>query len=81
VSQVNNDNIHQGLEAIYGDKDIHSSSSVVREKVGDLLLNMCFTFQNNNCNNISKCIVSYCTFTLVRASKKMGTQIVNGMTT
>ncbi len=72
MSQVNNDNVHQGLEDISGDKDIPSSSSVVREKVGDLLLNMCSTFQNNSCDNISKCIMGYCTFTLVRASKQMG---------
>jgi hypothetical protein len=39
VSQVSNDDVHQGLETISGDKDIHSLSSVARKKVGDLLLN------------------------------------------
>ncbi len=41
ASWVNNDNIHQSLEAIFGDKDIHLLSSVAKEKVGDLFLNMC----------------------------------------
>jgi len=61
VSQVNNDNIHQSLEALFGDKDIHSLLSVVREKVRDLPLNMCFTFQSNSYNNILKCVMGYYT--------------------
>jgi hypothetical protein len=34
ASQINNDddNIQQGLEAVFGDKDIHSSSNVVRKR-------------------------------------------------
>jgi hypothetical protein len=44
--RVNNDDVHQGSE------DIHSSSSVAREKVGDLPLNMCSILQNNSCDNI-----------------------------
>jgi hypothetical protein len=34
---INNDDIHQGSEAISKDKNIHLSSGVVREKVGNLL--------------------------------------------
>jgi uncharacterized hydantoinase/oxoprolinase family protein len=73
ASQINNDNIHQSLEIVSSDKDIHSLSSVVREKVGDLLLNMCFTFQSNNCNNISKCVMGYCMIIPAGALKQMGT--------
>jgi hypothetical protein len=53
----NNDNIHQSSKIIFGDKDIHSLLGLVKEKVGDFLLNMCSIFQNNNCNNIPKCVV------------------------
>jgi hypothetical protein len=53
--------IHQGLEVISNDKDIHSLSSLAKEKVRDLFLNMCSTFQNNSCNNISKRVV-ICSF-------------------
>jgi hypothetical protein len=60
VSQVNNDNIHQNPEAIYGDKDIHLLLGVAREKVGDFPPNMCSIFQNNSCDNISKCVMGYC---------------------
>jgi hypothetical protein len=70
---INNDNVHQGLETIYANKDIHLSLNVVKEKVGDLHLNMCSTFQNNSCNNIPKCILSYCMFIPPWAPKQMGT--------
>jgi hypothetical protein len=40
VSWANNDDVHQGLKAISNDNDIHSSSSVEREKVENLSLNM-----------------------------------------
>jgi hypothetical protein len=73
ANQVNNDDIHQGSEAISNNKDIHSSLGTTREKVGYLPLNMCSTLQNNNCDNISKCIVGYCTFILEKAPKQMGT--------
>jgi hypothetical protein len=59
VSQDNNDDIHQGPKAVFRDKDIHSLLDVAREKVGELLLNMCATFQNNSYNNILKYIVGY----------------------
>jgi hypothetical protein len=71
ASQVNNDNVHQSLEVVYSDNDIQSTSNVAREKVGDLPLNMCSIFQNNSCNNISKCIMNYYMFTLARALKQM----------
>jgi hypothetical protein len=67
ASWVNNDDIHQGPKDVFSDKDIHLSSSVVREKVGDLLLNMCSTFQNNSSNSISNCIVGYYMFTPIGA--------------
>jgi hypothetical protein len=35
ASRINNDDIHQGLETIFGDKNIHLSLDVAREKVGD----------------------------------------------
>ncbi len=73
MNWVNNDNIHQGLEVVSSDKDIHLLSNVAREKVGDIFLNMCSTFESNSCDIISKCIVGYCTLILVRALKQMGT--------
>jgi hypothetical protein len=48
VNRVNNDDVHQSPKIVFHDKDIHSSSSVVKEKVGNLLLNMCSVLQNNN---------------------------------
>jgi len=36
ASWVNNDNVHQSSKAIFGDKNIHLLSGVVKEKVGDL---------------------------------------------
>jgi hypothetical protein len=71
-SWVNNDDVHQGLKAIFCDKDIHLLLSVTKEKVGDLFLNMCSTFQNNSFDNISKCIMGYCTLTRVTTLKQMG---------
>jgi hypothetical protein len=62
TSWVNNDNIHQSPEAISSDKDIHSLLGVAKEKVEDLPLNMCSTFQSNSCENISKFVAGCCTF-------------------
>jgi hypothetical protein len=74
VSQINNDDdVHQGLETVSGDKDIHSLLNVARKKVGDFLLNMCSTFQKIICDNIPKCIVGCCMFTSARAKKQMAT--------
>jgi hypothetical protein len=73
MSRVNNDNIHQSLEAVFGDKNIHSLLGVVRENMGDFLLNMCSILQNNSWNNILKCVMGCCTFTLTKALKQMGT--------
>jgi hypothetical protein len=66
VNWVNNDNVHQVLEVVYGDKDIHSSSGVAKEKVKNPFLNMCCTFQNNNYDNILKCVVGCYTFIFAR---------------
>ncbi len=60
-------------KAISNGKDIHSSSSVAREEMGDLLLNMCFILQSNNYDSILKCIVGWCRFIPARTSKQMGT--------
>jgi hypothetical protein len=73
VSWINNDDVHEGPEVVFGDKDIDSSLGVAREKVEDLFLNMCSTFQSNSCNNIPKCIMCCCMFTPVGAPKQMGT--------
>ncbi len=81
MSQVNNDDIHQDLKVVFCDKDIHSLSIVMKEKVGDLPLNTCSTFQNNSYDNMSKCIMGYCILTPVATLKQMKTYIVNGMTT
>jgi len=73
ASGVSNDNIHQNVQVISNDKDIHSSLNVAKEKVRDLLLNMCSILQNNNYDNVLKCIVGCFTFIPVRASKQMDT--------
>jgi hypothetical protein len=52
----------ESSKTISGDKDIHSLLGVAREKVGDLPLNMCSTFQSNNYDNISKRILLYAHF-------------------
>ncbi len=54
---------------------MHSSSNMTIEKVGDLPLNMNFAFQNNSCNNIPKCVMGCCTFTLTKAPKQIGTSL------
>jgi hypothetical protein len=72
VSQVNNDNVHQNTKVISSNKSIHSSSNVLREKVGDLFLKMCFVFQSNSYNNIPTCVVNCCMFTPTRVLKQMG---------
>jgi hypothetical protein len=58
------------MKVVSNGKDIQSSSSAVKEKVGDLL-NMCSIIQSNSCNNILKCIMGYHTFTFIRAPKQM----------
>jgi hypothetical protein len=73
VSRVNNDDVHQGPKTIFGDKDIHSLSSAVKENVGNLPLDMCSTLQNNSCDSVSNCIMSYYTITPIGALKQMGT--------
>jgi hypothetical protein len=73
MNRINNDDIHQGAEIIFGDKGIHSLLNVAKEKVGDLPLDMCSTLQNNSYDNIPKCIVGYYTLTPTRAPKQMGT--------
>jgi hypothetical protein len=73
VNRVNKHDVYQGAEVVYDDKDIHPSSSVVKEKVGDLPLNMCSILQNNSCNSILKCIMGYCMFIPTKTLKQMGT--------
>jgi hypothetical protein len=55
VSWVNNDNVHQSSEVVFGDKDIHLLLGVAKEKVGDFPLNMCSTLQSNNCEYVEVC--------------------------
>jgi hypothetical protein len=66
---VNNDDVHQGSEGIFGDKDIHSSLGITKKKVGNLPLDMCSTFQNNSWDCILKCIVDICSFPQGHQSK------------
>jgi hypothetical protein len=70
---INNDNVHQNTEVVFNNKNIHSSLDVAKEQVGDLPSNMCSILQSNSYNNILKCIVGCCTFTLVGTPKQMGT--------
>jgi len=72
ASRISNDDIHQGPKVVSSDKDVHSLSSVAREKVGNLLPNMCSTFQSNSCDSILKCMVGDYMFTFTKAPKKMG---------
>jgi hypothetical protein len=69
ASWVSNDNVHQNSKARFGDNDIHSSLDVMREKVRNLPLNMWSIFQSNTCNNISKCVMGWCTFIPTRTPK------------
>jgi hypothetical protein len=66
---INTNNIHQSLEVVFGEKDIHLSLGVAREKVKDLPLNKGFVFQNNSCDSILKCIMNYYMFTPTWALK------------
>jgi len=47
--------------------------NVVKEKVGKLPLNKCFTLQNNSCNSISNYVVGCWMFIPTWALKQMGT--------
>jgi hypothetical protein len=71
LNQLSNDNVHQSPKVVSNYKNIHSLSGVAKENVGNLLLNMCSTYQNNSCDNILKCIMGCCMLTLTRASKQM----------
>ncbi len=73
VSQVSNDNFHQNLKTISSDNNMHLSLNMMKEKVGDLLLNMHFALQSSSCNSILKCVMGYYMFTTTRAPKQMGT--------
>jgi hypothetical protein len=52
-------------------KDIHLLLDVMREKVKNNPLNMCFIFQNNNYENISKCIMGCYMFIRVKTKKQI----------
>jgi hypothetical protein len=54
---ISYDNIHWNSKAIFNDMNINSTSNVTKEKVKNFSLYMCFTFQNNSCNNILKNIM------------------------
>jgi hypothetical protein len=68
LCKSNQQYLHQGPEAIFDDKDIHSSLGVARENVGDLM-NMCSIFQNNSYDSIPKGIVGCYIFIPIRAPK------------
>jgi hypothetical protein len=68
-----NDSVNQSMGIVFNNKNIHLSTSVEKEKVGDFPLNMCSVLQSNNRKNISKCVMGYYTFTSIRALKQMGT--------
>ncbi len=72
MSQVSNDKVHQSMKTLSNNKNIHLLLSVAKEEVGNLLLNMYFVIQNNNCNNISKCVMGCCMFIITKALKQMG---------
>lgn len=61
------------MEVVSGNKNIYSSLSVAKDKARDLLLNICSILQSNSYNDITKCVVDYCMFIPIRASKQMGT--------
>jgi hypothetical protein len=46
-------------KAISSDNDIHLLSNVAKIMVGNLPINTYSTFQNNSCDNISKCNMGY----------------------
>ncbi len=73
MNLISNDDVHQSLKVISKDKDIHLLSGVVREKVGDLLLNMCSIPPSNSYKSILKCIMGYYMFIPTKAPKQMGT--------
>jgi len=54
VDLINNDNVHQSLEVIFGGKDIHSSLGVAGGKVENFPLNMCSTLQSNSYDKYPK---------------------------
>jgi hypothetical protein len=72
-SWINKDIVHQSMKIIFSYKNIHLSSSVAKEKVGNIPLNMCSVFQGNNCNNIPKCVMGCCMFIPTRVMKQMHT--------
>jgi hypothetical protein len=69
ASWVSNEDIHQGPKTIFDVKDIHLLG-VTRKKVKNVSVNMCFTFQNNRCNNISKCNMGCCYMFIPIGTKK-----------
>jgi len=73
VNWINNDDVHQSSKVISKDKDIHLLSSVAKEKVGHLLLNMCSIPPSNSYESILKCIMGYYMFIPTKALKQMGT--------
>ncbi len=72
ASRVNDDNVHQNTKIISCNKNIHLLSNVLRKKVRNLSLNMCFVFQSNSYNNIPTCVVNYYMFIPTGVQKQMG---------
>jgi hypothetical protein len=81
MSQIDNDNVHQGSKTILGDDNIHLSLCVVGGKVRNFFVYMSSIFQCDNCNGILKHIMGCNAFNPAWAMEQMDTQIIDGMTT
>jgi hypothetical protein len=55
--------IKSRTKVVSSNKNIHLSLDVLKEKVGNLPLNMCSVFQSNSYNNIPTCVMNYYMFT------------------
>jgi hypothetical protein len=69
VGQIGYENIYLRLKIVFGDKNIDLLLSEAGEKVGNLFLYVCSSFQNNSCNDIPKNIVNYNAFIIAHALK------------
>jgi hypothetical protein len=59
MSQIDNDNVYEGLKNVFSDDNIHLSLYVVKEKVKNFSLYMSSTLRCDSSNGISKRIMGY----------------------
>jgi hypothetical protein len=59
MSQIDNDNVYEGLKNVFSDDNIHLSLYVVKEKVKFFSLYMSSTLRCDSSNGISKRIMGY----------------------